>query len=405
MKAILALEDGTIFRGKAFGAKGETAGEVVFNTAMSGYQEVLTDPSYEGQIVAMTYPHIGNYGVNPADFESWRPYVAGFVVRECSPVTSNWRSAASLDEFLTAHGIVGIEEVDTRKLTRHLRERGCLRGAIVSRAASAEAVVSKARACPQMVGRDLVQVVTAHQPYEWKQPRYRLLGKPDPRETTPEARLPYVEESPKVAYEQALLLPARRYPDTCRVVALDLGQKHNILRRLTAYGCQVKVLAGSATPDEILASEADGLFLSNGPGDPEPVTYVIEAVQALAGRIPIFGICLGHQILGLAYGARTYKLKFGHHGANHPVRNVDTRKVEITSQNHNFAVDQASLAGTGLRVTHINLNDNTIEGLRHEDHPSFTVQYHPENSPGPHDADYLFAQFLDLMLAWRRRRA
>ncbi len=364
----LVLRDGRTFRGRPLGAVGEAAGEVIFNTAMSGYQEILTDPSYRGQIVAMTYPMIGNYGVNAEDVESRRPWANGFVVKEASSVASNFRAATGLDEYLRRHGIVGIQDIDTRALTRHLRDHGAQDGIISSVEAEPARLLERARALPGLVGRDLVAEVTAAAPYTWS-------------EGTWELSRGYVAP------------PAPRFS----VVAYDCGIKLNILRQLCAAACDVTVVPAATPAAEVLARKPDGVFLSNGPGDPEGVPYLIESVRGLLGRVPIFGICLGHQILGLAAGGRTYKLPFGHHGANHPVKDTTTGKVEITSQNHGFAVDPASVTSLGWEPTHLNLNDGTCEGLRHREWPVFSVQYHPEASPGPHDANYLFRRFTELM--------
>jgi carbamoyl-phosphate synthase small subunit len=367
-RALLALADGRVFEGEPLGARGETVGEVVFNTAMTGYQEVLTDPSYKGQLVCMTAPHIGNTGVNAEDPESRRLWVEGFIVREASPLASSWRATGSLDEYLRAHGIVSIQGVDTRALTRHLRDRGAQAGIISTEDLDPHRLVAKAKASPGLIGRDLVKEVTCPAPYEWTESVWRR-------------------------GEGYAAAPSARH----HVVAYDSGVKRNILRQLVALGCRVTVLPASAPAEQALALEPDGLFLANGPGDPEGVPYLAEAVGRLAERVPVFGICLGHQILGLALGARTYKLPFGHHGANHPVKDLATGRVEITSQNHGFAVDPASCGARGLEVTHVNLNDGTCEGMRHRSLPVFSVQYHPEASPGPHDAHYLFRRFVDLL--------
>jgi carbamoyl-phosphate synthase small subunit len=364
MKAILALEDGRVFEGKAFGATGESYGEVVFNTSMMGYQEILTDPSYNGQIVVMTYPLIGNYGLNEEDFESRKPFVKGFVVRESCPYPSNWRSQYTLDEFLKKYNIVGIEDIDTRALTLHLRNFGAKKGIISSVDLDKNRLVQKAKESPGLVGRDLVSEITT--PDEFK-----------------------LDRKPEVKKEK-----------TFRVIAYDLGIKYNILRKLDSYGCEVTVVPAFTPAEEIIRRKPEGIFLSNGPGDPEGVSYAIKNVRRLIGLKPIFGICLGHQILALALGAKTYKLKFGHHGANHPVKNLISGKIEITAQNHGFAVEEASLRNAGLVLTHLNLNDNTVEGMKHEDYPLFSVQYHPEASPGPHDSDYLFEKFIQLMEKW-----
>jgi carbamoyl-phosphate synthase small subunit len=370
MNAVLALEDGTWFRGTAAGAPGETAGEVVFNTSMTGYQEVLTDPSYAGQIVAMTAPQIGNYGVAAADTESGAPKVAGFIVREASPVASNWRAETTLREYLVANGIVAIADIDTRALTRKLRSAGVMRGVIATGSADPAALVERAREIPPMEGSDLVQAVTCEAPYEM--------------------RAASLEEAGEFG-----VAPERRAARRLRIAAYDFGIKQNILRRLALHNCDVTVFPASTPARELLAIEPDGVFLSNGPGDPAALPYATRNVKTLLETgTPMFGICLGHQIMGLALGGRTYKLKFGHRGANHPVKHLETGRVEITSQNHGFAVDPDSLPAD-VQVTHLNLYDGTVEGLRQADRPVFSVQYHPEASPGPHDADYLFRQFLD----------
>jgi carbamoyl-phosphate synthase small subunit len=375
--AILALENGTWFRGKAAGAEGETGGEVVFNTSMTGYQEVLTDPSYAGQIVTMTSPEIGNYGVSDEDVESRGIRVAGFVMRDESPVASNWRADGSLGEYLHGHGIVAISDIDTRALTRLLRSAGVMRGVIATGRSDPDDLVDKARALPRMEGADLVREVTCAEPFEWTAyARAAGVEAPDPDFVVPTGR------------------PAGR---RLKVAAYDYGMKWNILRRFTAHGCDVRVFPATAPVADLLATAPDGLFLSNGPGDPAAVPYAIDnARAAVESGLPVFGICLGHQILGLAMGARTFKLKFGHRGTNHPVKEMASGRVEITSQNHGFAVDPESLPAD-LAVTHVNLYDGTIEGLRHRSRPVFCVQYHPEAAPGPHDAEYLFAQFLEAM--------
>jgi len=370
VEAILALEDGTFFRGAAAGAEGVAGGEVVFNTAMTGYQEVLTDPSYAGQIVTMTCPEIGNYGVSVGDVESRAPQVAGFIIRDESPMASNWRSEMTLRDYLVANHIVAISDIDTRELTRRLRSGGVMRGVIVTGSSlDPNALVERARAIPKMEGSDLVSGVTSERVFDWP------------------------EEDPG----EFGVVPARRSERRMKIAAYDFGMKRNILRRLSAHGCDVRVYPAATPASELLATGPDGVFLSNGPGDPAPLSYAIDNAKALvASDVPVFGICLGHQILGLAMGGTTFKLKFGHRGANHPVKQLTTGKVEITSQNHGFAVDPASLPAD-VEVTHVNLYDGTVEGLRHKTHPVFCVQYHPEASPGPHDADYLFDDFLRLI--------
>lgn len=371
MKAVLVLENGTWYEGEAAGATGEALGEVVFNTSMTGYQEVLTDPSYSGQIVTMTCPQIGNYGVGPEDGESRGPQVAGFIIRDQSSVASNWRSTSTLREYLVGNNIVAISDIDTRALTRVLRSSGVMRGIIATGDADPRELVDRARGIAPMEGSDLVLGVTCAAPFDW---------------------------TPVVADEFAPL--AERQPTRpLRIAAYDFGMKWNILRRFSAYGCDVRVFPATAPASDLLASGPDGVFLSNGPGDPAPLGYAIHNARELVkSGVPVFGICLGHQILALAMGGDTYKLKFGHRGGNHPVKELETGKVEITSQNHGFAVDPTSLP-SDVRVTHVNLYDGTVEGLRHETKPIFCVQYHPEAAPGPHDADYLFRRFLDEMEA------
>jgi carbamoyl-phosphate synthase small subunit len=365
--AKLALEDGTVYTGHSFGAQGETFGEVVFNTSMTGYQEVLTDPSYKGQIVAMTYPLIGNYGINPQDVESSRPQVEGFIVRELARTPSNFRSHGTLHAYLEANGILGIEGIDTRALVRRLRVRGTMTGILSTKNLDDAALVHQARNSPGIVGRDLVREVVPPKPFDWNEGFI----------------------SPLAHY-----LPTR--PATHHVVALDFGMKWNILRCLVQVGCRVTVVPGTAKAEQVLAHKPDGIFLSNGPGDPAPLGYAIDTIRDLAGKKPLFGICLGHQLLGLALGGESFKLKFGHRGANQPVLNQRSNKVEITTQNHGFAIRTETLP-RDLEPTHINLNDNTLEGMRHRRWPLFSVQYHPEASAGPHDSTYLFEEFRKLM--------
>ncbi|HTP13057.1 MAG TPA: glutamine-hydrolyzing carbamoyl-phosphate synthase small subunit [Bacteroidota bacterium] len=372
MKAKLALENGTIFTGESFGADTEVTGEVVFNTSITGYQEILTDPSYAGQIVTMTYPLIGNYGINPDDLESAKPQVAGFVVKEYFDFYSNFRATNSLGAWLAANNIVGIQGIDTRMLTKIIRTTGAMRGIISTVEDEDENLVRKARKSPEMSGLDLATVVTTASPYSW-----------DEVDRTPFA----------LATQAKVRTNGRRW----NVVVYDYGVKRNILRRLASYGCKLTVVPSKFSAEEVLAMNPDGIFLSNGPGDPAAVRYAIQNIKRLLGKKPIFGICLGHQLLGLALGGRTFKLKFGHRGANHPVKNLLNNEIEITSQNHGFAVDPASLDPTAIEVTHVNLNDGTNEGFRHREFPLFSVQYHPEASPGPHDSDYLFAQFIEMM--------
>jgi carbamoyl-phosphate synthase small subunit len=376
MKATLALENGVWYEGDAAGASGETGGEVVFNTSMTGYQEILTDPSYSGQIVTMTAPEMGNYGVAPDDLESRAPQVAGFVVREESPIASNWRADGTLREYLTRHNIVAISGIDTRALTRVLRSAGVMRGIIATGDTDPRVLVDRAQALPSMEGSDLVLGVTCDSPFDWTPSAANGSGPHD---------------------EEFAPLPQMRARRNLRVAAYDFGMKYNILRRFTAYGCEVRVFPATAPASDLLAAGPDGVFLSNGPGDPAVLSYAISnAKQLVKADIPVFGICLGHQVLSLAMGGETYKLKFGHRGANHPVKELESGKVEITSQNHGFAVDPESLP-SDVKVTHLNLYDGTVEGLRHTKQPVFCVQYHPEASPGPHDADYLFKQFVEEM--------
>ena len=379
MKAILALEDGTVFHGQGFGAPASACGEVCFNTSMTGYQEILTDPSYKGQIVTMTYPHIGNYGINQVDVESYRPHVAGFVVRELSPVVSNWRADCSLEDYLQQHHLPGIQGIDTRALTKKLRVRGALNGFISTQPVSDEEAVEKAKTWPGLVGVDYVKEVTHKEPFRWD-------------EKDEESRdFAIVKGSQAPANPRQLREPLR--PADIPIVAYDFGMKYNILRRLRQEGFRVQVVPATATASETLAYHPAGIFLSNGPGDPAALPYAAQAVADLVkAGLPIFGICLGHQILGLAFGGKTFKLKFGHRGANQPVKDLETGRVEITSQNHGFAVAPDSLPPE-VSVNRVNLNDQTVEGMRHRRKPIFCVQYHPEASPGPHDSRMLFGEF------------
>jgi carbamoyl-phosphate synthase small subunit len=378
--AKLALEDGTVFTGKAFGANGEVDGEVCFNTSMTGYQEILTDPSYRGQIVTMTYPEIGNYGVNAEDVESHKPHLAGFIVREQSRRASNFRADGQLHEYLARFGIVGLEGIDTRALVRRIRIRGAMKGVLSTTDLDDASLVAKANASPGLVGRDLVREVVPEKPVQWSEGLWKDEG----------GRMKDEKQN-----RESLIQPSA-FDLHPLVVALDYGMKWNIARHLFDMGCRVTILPGTATAEEVLACQPDGVFLSNGPGDPEPLTYAQQTIRDLLGKKPIFGICLGHQLLALACGAKTYKLKFGHRGANQPVMNRHTRRVEITTQNHGFAVAADSLPAD-LEVTHVNLNDDTIEGLRHRSLPAFCVQYHPEASAGPHDSSYLFQQFREML--------
>ncbi len=369
-KAVLVLEDGTHFEGLSFGAEGERTGEVVFNTSLTGYQEILTDPSYNGQIVTMTYPLIGNYGINPNDFESTKPQVEGFIVREHCKIPSNYRSTQSLGAFLNDNDILGIEGIDTRALTRHIRLQGAMKGVLTTVEADIAGLTQKANEYPGLIGRDLVSQVTCSESYRWTENLYDV-----------------TQNRQSVGSEPRF-----------RVAAYDFGVKQSSLRHLVSRGCDVTVFPADTPAEQLLETEPDGIFLSNGPGDPEPVEYAVENIrQLIRTEKPIFGICLGHQLLALALGAKTYKLKFGHRGANQPVQQTSTGKVEITSQNHGFAVDTDSIDASCVDLSHINLNDNTVEGLRHKELPVFCVQYHPEASAGPHDSEYLFDQFIGLM--------
>ena len=378
MLAILALEDGRLFRGKAFGSVVERVGEVVFNTSLTGYQEIFTDPSYAGQIVVLTNPQIGNYGTSPSDAEASRPYIEGLVVREFSPISSNWRSTEVTDEYLERNGVPVVSEIDTRAVVRHLRANGVMRGVISTAVKDTDALVAKARAHRKMDGTDLASVVSTKTSYTW--------DATEKRNETGDKLLPVAigDDSKQM-----------------HVVAYDFGIKQNILRMLTRENCRVTVVPARTPAADVMAMKPDGVFFSNGPGDPEPLDYAIANVRELQGKAPLFGICLGHQIFGLALGGKTYKLKFGHHGGNHPIKNLETGKVEITAQNHNFNVDPASLPEDVVR-THTNLNDDTLAGLKHKTDPMFSVQYHPEASPGPHDSHYLFRDFRKMMEEWKK---
>jgi carbamoyl-phosphate synthase small subunit len=390
--AKLALEDGTVYTGASIGAEGEVDGEVCFNTSMTGYQEILTDPSYRGQIVTMTYPQIGNYGVNAEDVESGRPHLAGFVVREHSRVQSNFRCEQGLSEYLRRWNIVAIESIDTRALVRRLRSRGAMKGILSTIDLNDESLIAKAQASLGLVGRDLVREVLPEQERDWVEPLSEWTHLKGAAGSQPSA----LDQSSRPTAADSRQPTADSDAPRPHVVALDYGMKWNIPRHLVDLGCRVTILPGTASADEVLAHQPDGVFLSNGPGDPEPLEYAIRTIRGLLGKKPIFGICLGHQLLGLACGAQTFKLKFGHRGANHPVQNLATQAVEITSQNHGFAVAEDSLPSC-LEITHRSLNDRTIEGLAHRDVPAYSVQYHPEASAGPHDSHYLFRRFLDTM--------
>jgi carbamoyl-phosphate synthase small subunit len=381
MQAILALEDGRIFRGQGYGHPSECSGEVVFNTSLTGYQEIATDPSYAGQIVVLTNPQIGNYGTNQADNESARPFIEGLIVREFSAVSSNWRSEQVTDEYMERYSVPVLAEIDTRALVRHLRTYGVMRGVISMLTSDTDALVERARKIRKMDGTDLARVVSTRSIYHF--------AADDSRNQSGDSLLPddlYQNEEPR---------------KRLHVVAYDFGIKQNILRMLAREGCRVTVVPAETTADDVLGLKPDGVFLSNGPGDPEPVDYAVQSIRGMMGRVPVFGICLGHQLCGLALGGKTYKLKFGHHGGNHPVKNNATGKVEITAHNHNFAVDPDSINANEVELTHVDLNDQTLEGLRHKTLPLFSVQYHPEAAPGPHDSHYLFRDFRRMMEEWK----
>ena len=370
MKALLVLADGKIYEGEHFGSEGEVEAEIVFNTSMSGYQEIITDPSYCGQMVVMTYPLIGNYGVNPEDFESDRPHLSGFIIKELSKVQSNWRSRGSLEEFLKETNVFGIQGIDTRALTRQIRDKGAQQAILSTDTSDPQRLIEKVRKSPGLIGRDLVKEVTCKNAYDWNESEWTI-------------------QSGKTKLKE---VKDRSY----NVLVYDFGVKRNILRKLTRAGCKVRVVPANTPADEVLATRPDGIFLSNGPGDPAAVPYAIDNVKTILGKVPVFGICLGHQILSLALKGKTYKLRFGHHGGNQPVLDVKSGKIEITSQNHGFAVEQNSF-DSDVDITFLNLNDDTVEGIQHKSWPVFSVQYHPEASPGPHDSEHLFYKFVNLM--------
>jgi carbamoyl-phosphate synthase small subunit len=373
MKALLVLADGKTYEGEHFGSKGEVEAEIVFNTSMSGYQEIITDPSYYGQMVVMTYPLIGNYGINPEDFESDRPHLSGFIIKELSKVQSNWRSRGSLEDFLKETNVFGIQGIDTRALTRRIREKGAQQAILSTNTSDPQRLIEKARKSSDLIGKDLVKEVTCKSSYTWNENEWTIQrGKTELKE---------MEDRPYNVY------------------VYDFGVKRNILRKLTLVGCKVTVVPANTPADEVLAKKPDGIFLSNGPGDPAAVSYAIDNVKKILGKVPVFGICLGHQILSLALKGKTYKLRFGHHGGNQPVMDMKSGKIEITSQNHGFAVDQKSFDNNEVYITFLNLNDNTVEGIQHKSWPIFSVQYHPEASPGPHDSEHLFYKFVNLMKA------
>ncbi len=394
-RAILALEDGRVFKGRAAGARTRRGGEVVFNTSITGYQEVFTDPSYSGQIVCLTYPHIGNVGTNLDDEESAKPYIEGLIVREFSALASNWRSSETAQAYLERHGVPVIWDVDTRALVRHLRDVGALRGVVATDGTAAEKLIAEARALPTMAGLELASRVTSKKQYEWSHGSIDLEAN-GVAAAAASGAVQAASAGGSTFGKSKPVAPVSAGP-RYKVVAYNFGIKQNILRLLVDYGCDVTVVPAQTSAEDVLALKPHGVFLSNGPGDPEPIGYAVTNIRKILGRVPIFGICLGHQLCGLALGGRTFKLRFGHHGSNHPVQNLRTQKVEITSQNHGFCVDPDSLPASDVEITHVNLNDHTNEGMRHRSLPLFSVQYHPEASPGPHDARYLFNDFIALM--------